>query len=83
MKVKLTALYVEKLKAPQAGRLEIWDTDQRCFGIRVTENDVKTWTLKYKYRGRQRRMVLGYYPENEPRRSAQAGAKEAWRASGR
>ena len=63
MKVKLTALYVEKLKAPQAGRLEIWDTEQRCFGIRVTQNDVKTWTLKYKYRGRQRRMVLGYYPE--------------------
>jgi hypothetical protein len=56
-------LYVEKLKAPQAGRLEVWDTEQRCFGIRVTQNDVETWTLKYKYRGRQRRMVLGYYPE--------------------
>jgi integrase len=63
MKIKLTALYVEKLKAPQTGRLEIWDTEQRCFGIRVTENGVKTWALKYKHHGRQRRTVLGYYPE--------------------
>jgi hypothetical protein len=74
MRVKLTALYVEKLKAPAGGRLEIWDTEQRCFGIRVTQNEVKTWTLKYKYRERQRRMVLGYYLETslaEARKLAQ------------
>jgi integrase len=62
VKRTLTDPYVKTLKSPER-RLEVWDTEQRCFGLRVTENGIKTWTLKYKHRGRQRRMNLGYYPE--------------------
>ena len=63
MRKKLSDAYIKTLKAPETGRLEILDTEQRCFGLRVTENGVKTWTLKYKHRGRQRRMNLGYSTE--------------------
>jgi integrase len=55
MRRKLTDAFIKTLKVPETDRLEVWDTEQRCFGLRVTENGIKTWTLKYKFRGRQRR----------------------------
>lgn len=59
---KLTARTIENAKAPASGRLEIWDTLVRGFGLRVTERGVKSWTLMYRVNGRQRRLNLGRYP---------------------
>ena len=59
---KLTARTIDNAKAPAAGRLEIWDTLTRGFGLRVTERGVKSWVVMYRINGRQRRFTLGSYP---------------------
>lgn len=62
MRVKLTAKYVENIKPPEKGRLQLWDTALPGFGLRVSEKGKKTWVVMYRSRGRQRRMTLGRYP---------------------
>ena len=50
---------------PQAKRVDYFDADEALpgFGLRVTPNGVKTWTVLYRNAcGRQRRLSLGKYP---------------------
>lgn len=47
---------------PRKARYEIPEPGRTGLAIRVTPNGVKTWTLRYRYRGTQKRMVLGTYP---------------------
>ena len=50
---------------PQPKRVDYFDADEALpgFGLRVTPNGVKTWTLLYRNAsGRQRRLSLGKYP---------------------
>lgn len=50
MRRKLTKLTVEKLKPPKAGkRLEIWDTVVPGFGLRITDNDVRSFFVMYRH----------------------------------
>jgi integrase len=60
---KLTDLTINALKAPKTGRLEIWDTLVPGFGIRITENDARTWFIMYRVgkgdRRKQRRLKIG------------------------
>ena len=79
---KLTARTIENAKAPASGRLEIWDTLVRGFGLRVTERGVKSWTLMYRVNGRQRRLNLGRYPAYDLA-DARELARDALRQVGR
>jgi integrase len=63
MKKKLDDRTIRNLKPPPSGRLEIWDKLLPGFGLRVTENDVRTYFVMYRTgfgEGRkQRRYRLG------------------------
>jgi hypothetical protein len=60
--IKLTARTVENAKPPESGRVEYWDAALPGFGLRVTENGSKSWTVMYRAHGRKRRSTLGPYP---------------------
>jgi integrase len=59
---KLTATSVDKLKAPEAGRVEYFDTILTGFALRITSNNHRSWVLFYRIGGRQRRLTIGSYP---------------------
>lgn len=57
----LTDRAVKALK-PAPGRYEVWDEDTPGFGVRVAPSGLKTWILRYRSRGRKRRLKLGNLP---------------------
>ena len=61
MRKLLTAAFVESIK-PSDRRVEYWDAKLTGFGLRVTENGIKTWTVLYRHQGRLRRLTIGTYP---------------------
>jgi integrase len=48
MQKRLTDTTLRNLKPPAAGRIELWDTLLPGFGLRVTENDARTWFIMYR-----------------------------------
>jgi integrase len=63
MRVKLTAAFIESVKAPERGQLDHWDARTPGLGLRVSQGGKKTWNLFYRNgERRMRRMVLGTYP---------------------
>jgi integrase len=60
--LKLTAITIANVKAPQQGRIEYWDATLPGFGLRVTANGAKSWTVIYRVNGKQRRATLGGFP---------------------
>jgi integrase len=63
MQKKLDDRTIRSLKPPPSGRLEIWDKLLPGFGVRITENDARTYFVMYRVgfgEGRkQRRYRLG------------------------
>ena len=51
MRNKLTDRYLQSLKPPAAGRLEIVDTDAPGLVLRVTPNGIKSWAIRYTPKG--------------------------------
>lgn len=49
------------VKAARAGR-ELFDETVPGFGLRVTPKGTKTWMLRYRFGGKQKRVSLGTYP---------------------
>ena len=45
-----------------AGQVDHWDTVLPGFGVRVSAQGRKTWVLRYRVNGRQRRLTLGTFP---------------------
>src|SRR5205823_2675554 len=63
MRKKLTDRYLQSLRPPAAGRLEIMDTEARGLAVRITQNGVKSWAVRYSPQGSgQRRASYGTYP---------------------
>jgi integrase len=63
MKKALTEIYLQKLRAPSEGRLEVIDAQCRGLSIRVTPNDVRSWSYRYTGpHGKPARMAIGNYP---------------------
>lgn len=58
----LTARRIEACRPPDVGRLELSDTVVRGLSFRVTANGTRTWCLRTKVNGRDRRFALGNYP---------------------
>jgi integrase len=54
---------VRSIKPPTAGSLDYFDDFTPGLSLRVTANDVRTWTVFYRdQNGRQKRLKLGRYP---------------------
>lgn len=73
---RLTDAAVQRLKAPQTGRLEYFDSSFPAFGVRVSQTGRKSWIFFYRHRGKQRRLTLGAYP-NKTLADAREAAHEA------
>jgi integrase len=64
MRRNLTSTVVASLKAPEKGRqVDVWDSRQPGFGIRISYGGVKTWQIMYRVHGVKHRYVLGRHPE--------------------
>src|SRR5437773_7926206 len=59
---KLTDQRLRTLPVPERGRVTIWDTVVRRFGVRLAPGGGKTFVIRYRHRGRQERLTLGHYP---------------------
>jgi integrase len=59
---KLTDISLQKIKAPAAGRIEVWDREFPAFGVRITDKGTKAFQLMYRFGGKLRRKTLGQYP---------------------
>src|SRR6476659_7881341 len=54
---------VRSIKPPTAGSLDYFDDLTPGLSLRVTANDVRTWTVFYRDKNaRQKRLTLGRYP---------------------
>jgi integrase len=84
MRHKLTDRYLQSLKPPATGRLDIVDTEARGLVMRVTANGVKSWAIRYSPKGiGQRRASYGRYPDTKLAEARQrAGAIAAAAVTG-
>jgi integrase len=72
---KLTDLFVERVKAPERGRVEYFDAAFGGLALRITEKGHKSWSLYYRVGTRQRRFTIGSYPAIKPAQARrEAGA---------
>lgn len=61
MRKNLTEITVQRLKPPDAGRLEVMDTATTGFGVRITPAGTRTFFVLYRIKGEraQQRLTLG------------------------
>jgi integrase len=59
---RLTELTLARVTPPSTGRLELADSQLLGMSCRVTADGIKTFALRYRVDGRQRRLTLGRYP---------------------
>jgi integrase len=63
MRKSLTDRYLQSLKPPATGRLEIVDTGATGLVLRVTANGIKSWAIRFRPKGStQQRASYGTYP---------------------
>jgi integrase len=63
MKRTLTDAFIRTLRAPTDGRLEVNDAACRGLALRITPNDVRSWSYRFtNAAGAVQRMSLGGYP---------------------
>lgn len=64
---KLTDRAITATKAPASGRVELHDGQVPGLVLRITANDIRTWSVVYRRRsdGKKRRYTLGPYPSIE------------------
>jgi integrase len=63
MRIKLTDRYIRAIVPPASGgRLEIVDAVQPALRMRITDSDIKTWSISTRVNGRRRRFTVGRYP---------------------
>ena len=56
--MNLTDRLIKSIK-PSSKRVEYVDTKVPGLALRITPNGMKTWAVRYRHRGRQRRLTLG------------------------
>ena len=60
--MKFTDRQIKALK-PKKERYEVWETNGKGFGIRVSSTGRKSFIFLYKFQGTSRRITFGNYPE--------------------
>lgn len=79
MRVKMTAQFVESVKAPDRGQMDYWDERTPGLGLRISQGGKRAWTVFYRIGGRMRRLTLGPYPSlslADARRMAASSLRE-------
>ena len=74
MKKHLTDLAIERIRAPKAGQLEIFDLGYPGLALRIGNGGAKSFVLFFRREGKLRRVTLGRWP-----RISLASARDAWR----
>ena len=59
--MKFTDASIKALK-PKSERYEVWETNGKGFGLRVSPTGRKSWLFMYRFETISRRMTLGTYP---------------------
>ena len=77
--IKLTQAAVERLHAPQTGRVEYFDSNLPGFGLRIAESGHKSWIAFYRLNGRQRRYTIGTLSTFPKVEDARERAREIFR----
>lgn len=62
-RVRITDRQVNALLAPTKGNRVTYDDKISGFGVRVTSAGKKAFVLNYRFKGRERRITIGAYPE--------------------
>ncbi|MWV11149.1 integrase arm-type DNA-binding domain-containing protein [Pseudomonas sp. R-28-1W-6] len=60
--IRLTAIAVERLTAPEKGRKDIYDAEVPGLVLRISSTGVKSWSFTYRVKGQPRRLTLGAHP---------------------
>ncbi|MCH7498633.1 MAG: tyrosine-type recombinase/integrase [Nitrospinae bacterium] len=60
--MKFTDSSIRAIK-PKKERFEVWETNGKGFGLRVSPAGKKSWIYIYRFNGKARRMTLGAYPK--------------------
>ena len=60
--MKFTDRQIKALK-PKKERYEVWETNGKGFGVRVSSTGRKSFIFLYKFQGTSRRITFGNYPE--------------------
>ena len=65
MHKKLTDSSVAQIKTPASGRIDVWDTLTKAFGIRVSASGSRTWIVAIRRPGARSsaRVTLGKFPQ--------------------
>ena len=58
----LTDFAVKKIRPPVKGRIAVQDELVRSLWLRITEKGHKSWSVNYRYNGKQKRLLVGEYP---------------------
>jgi integrase len=61
-KTRLTAAAVERLRPPEAGQIEYFDTHLPAFGLRISYSGTKAWFVTTRVDGKLTRITLGRHP---------------------
>ena len=56
---RLTSQTVDHVRPPSSGRLEIWDTVEPGFGLRISSSGAKSYCVTYRFDGRKVRQTIG------------------------
>lgn len=77
--IKFTEDWVASVAAPAVGRIEYWDSTLPAFGLRVSDQGVKSWVVLYRVGVTKRRLTIGRYPAirlHSDRKAGILGAKD-------
>ena len=72
----LTAQFVERVKVPAAGQVDLFDRGYPGLALRLSYGGTRSWIYFHRVGGKQKRLGLGTYPDVKL-----AEARDAWRAA--
>src|SRR4249920_2609890 len=70
----LTAAGISRIKPPDAGQVDHFDTGYPGLALRISYGGSRSWVYFYRWQGKQRRLTLGSWPALDL-----AEARDAWR----
>lgn len=73
---RFTPAYIESIKPPEAGRIEVWDTLTPAFGLRVSARGIKTFQIVTRVGRTRKRITLGRYPTMSVKEARQIAGEE-------
>ena len=59
----LNEKFIKTLDTPITSHKIYWDDKITGLGIRITNNNIKSFVLRYVIKGRERKYTIGKYPE--------------------